>query len=80
MKIERFNQHNENFVTDLYDNPKERYKAWDFAQNNWSEEIIDSLLETRNDIESILNKVGDLGNYSMDEWIQFFQKVRKNGI
>lgn len=80
IEIKRFNQYNESSVTDLYENPKDRHKAWEFAQNNWSEEIIDTLIETENDIESILNKVENLGNYSMGEWVQFFKKLRKEGI
>lgn len=80
MKIEKFNEYNEMSVTDLYDNPKERHKAFEFAEKNWSEEVLYLLLETKNDIESILNKVSNLGNYSMDEWIVFFTKVRKYGI
>ena len=79
-EIKKFNEYNEMPVTDLYGNPKERHKAFEFAEKNWPEEVLHLLLETKNDIESILNKVSNLGNYSMDEWIGFFTKIRKYGI
>jgi hypothetical protein len=32
------------------------------------------------DIRSLLNKVSDLGDYSIEEWIKFFEDLRENGI
>jgi hypothetical protein len=72
--LKRFNE-----SIDLY-NSELRHKAFDFAEINWSDEILHSLLETENNIESILSGVDNLGNYSMEEWIKFFTDIRKNGI
>ena len=74
-KPEIFESHSE-----LYDNEDSQHKAFNFAERNWSDEILDFLLETEQDIESILNKVEDLGDYTMKEWISFFEVIRKEGI
>lgn len=74
-KPEIFESHSE-----LYDNKDLQHKAFDFANRNWSDEILHFLLETEQNIESILNKVEDLGDYTMKEWISFFEVIRKEGI
>ena len=78
---------NEEFIEDYYESHSESYdntdlqhKAFDFAERNWSDEILHSLLETDQNIESILNRVEDLGDYTIEEWISFFEVIRKEGI
>lgn len=72
--LKRFNE------SVIYDNPNMRSRAFDFTEMNWSEDVMYSLLETNGDIESILMDVDDLGDYTVEEWIEFFTKVRKEGI
>jgi len=73
--LKTFESHSE-----LYDNEDLQHKAFDFANRNWSDDILYSLSETEQNIESILNRVEDLGDYTMEEWISFFEVIRKEGI
>ena len=66
--------------SEIYDNEDLQHKAFQFAERNWPEDVLYYLLETNQNIESILNRVEDLGQYTMKEWISFFEVIRKQGI
>lgn len=74
---------NESETKDYYNNPTLRHKAWEFANNNFSQEVLDQLFPENGkggDIESNLNKVKNLGELSKEEWILFIKTVREEGI
>lgn len=57
-----------------------------FVKKNWDRNLLYSILgyddgqpvETQ-DIDSILNKV-NLGNYSREEWVNFIETIRTEGL
>jgi hypothetical protein len=80
--LKRFNE-----SVDLYTDEKLQQKAWQFCQR-WDSDILFRLLGQDDegnevpmgDIRSLLNKVSDLGDYSLEEWVKFFEDLRENGI
>jgi len=80
--LKKFNE-----SVDLYADEKLKHKAWEFCQR-WDEDILSRLLgeddegneEPMGNIRSLLNRVNDLGDYSIEEWIKFFKDLRENGI
>jgi len=71
--IRKFNE------SEIYDSSN-RHKALKFAEENWPIEVIDRLLETNIDIVSILSEINDFGDYTIEEWVDFFKRLRKEGI
>jgi hypothetical protein len=67
---------NESWDNNRYD----KHSAFIFAEENWSSEILDQLLETEMDIESILSNVDNLGDYTIQEWVELFERIREEGI
>ena len=61
--------------------------AWNFCQT-WPEVILEGLTGETIDgkkcneqhIQSMLNQIEDLGDFSAEEWELFFIRVRKEGI
>ena len=74
-------------MRDIYRDEILQSKAWNHAQT-WSPEILNGLTgEDVNgkkcdlqNINNMLNQVEDLGDFTIEEWEEFFQTLRLEGI
>lgn len=73
---------------DIYADGNLQYKAWEFCCRFWAPEIMEGLCgETvdgksvpQQNIDSMLDQVEDLGEFTKEEWHKFFETIRVEGI
>ena len=76
-------------MRDLYHDPKHQYRALGYLEKTLSEDDFYVLVETENDIESLLNHCDESNldgtnlieeDYTKEELIEFVKQLRLQGI